>query len=126
LLEFILAHIPTLEDGDILVVTSKIIALAESRTFIAHTEDEKIQYIRQESTWYQRTKYVHLTMNHGMPMANAGIDESNGDGKCILLPRDSYETAYTLWDQLRKKYTLKNLGIIITDSRTIPFRNGTT
>jgi dihydrofolate synthase / folylpolyglutamate synthase len=65
-------------------------------------------------------------MNHGMPMANAGIDESNGDGKCILLPKDSYETAYTLWDQLRKKYTLKNLGIIITDSRTIPFRNGTT
>jgi dihydrofolate synthase / folylpolyglutamate synthase len=61
-----------------------------------------------------------------MPMANAEIDESNGDGKFILLPRDSYESAYTLWEILREKYKLKDLGIIITDSRTIPFRNGTT
>jgi dihydrofolate synthase / folylpolyglutamate synthase len=61
-----------------------------------------------------------------MYAANAGIDESNGDGKCILLPRDSYETAYILWRELREISGIENLGIIITDSRTIPFRNGTT
>lgn len=59
-------------------------------------------------------------------MANAGIDESNGDGKCIMLPSDSYASAYDIWFKIREKYSIANLGIIITDSRTIPFRNGTT
>lgn len=78
-----------------------------------------------ESSWYARTKYVHLTMHDGMPMANAGIDESNGNGKCIMLPRDSYKSAHDIWQQLRKYFALEHLGIIITDSRTIPFRMGT-
>jgi F420-0:gamma-glutamyl ligase len=73
------------------------VALAESRTFVAHTEDAKLEYIAQESSWYARTKYVHLTIKDGMPMASAGIDESNGDGKCIMLPQNSYDSAYTLW-----------------------------
>ena len=61
-----------------------------------------------------------------MPMANAGIDESNGNGKCIMLPRDSYESAYQMWREIREKYSIANLGIIITDSHTVPFRKGTT
>lgn len=126
LINFIGEHISSLEDGDILVITSKILALAESRTFTAHTPDEKLEYIRAESSWYARTKYVHLTIHDRMPMANAWIDESNGNGKCILLPRDSYFSAYEIWHQLREKYRINDLGIIISDSRTIPFRNGTT
>lgn len=126
LLAFIEEHIPTLKDSDILVITSKIVALAESRTFTARDEEEKIRYIEAESTWHTRTKYVHLTMHDRMPMANAGIDESNGDGKCIMLPSDSYASAYDIWFKIREKYSIANLGIIITDSRTIPFRNGTT
>lgn len=117
---------PTLEDGDILVITSKIVALAESRTFLADSEEDKLEQIKNESSWYTKTKYVHLTIHDRMPMANAGIDESNGDGKCILLPKNSYDTAYRLWSAIRERYHIKNLGIIITDSRTIPFRNGTT
>ena len=42
-----------------------------------------------------------------------------------MLPKDSYESAYKTWLQIKEKYTLANLGIIITDSRTLPFRNGT-
>lgn len=125
LLEFIEEHIPILEDGDILIITSKIVALAEGRTFTVHNPEEKLEYIKKESTWYTRTKYVHLTIHDRMPMANAGIDESNADGKCIMLPKNSFESAFQLWNILREKYKLKNLGVIITDSRTIPFRNGT-
>ena len=126
IIDFILEYIPDLEDGDILVITSKIVALAESRTFVASTEEEKLEYVKRESSWYARTKYVHLTIHDRMPMASAGIDESNGNGKCIMLPRDSYESAYQMWREIREKYSIANLGIIITDSRTIPFRNGTT
>ena len=115
-----------MQDGDILVITSKIVALAESRTFTARDEEEKIRYIEAESTWHTRTKYVHLSIKDGMPMASAGIDESNGDGKCIMLPKNSYESAYHIWLTLREKYLFANLGIIITDSHTVPFRKGTT
>lgn len=126
LLDFIEKHIPIFENGDVLVITSKIVALSEGRTFIAHTEDEKLKYIKSESSWYARTKYVHLTIHDRMPMANAGIDESNGNGKCIMLPHDTYESAYKIWLQIKEKYQLANFCIIISDSRTIPFRNGTT
>jgi dihydrofolate synthase / folylpolyglutamate synthase len=61
-----------------------------------------------------------------MYAANAGIDESNANGKCILLPEDSYVTAYILWRELRQRSGIENLGIIITDSRTAPLRKGTT
>ncbi len=125
LFDFIIEHIPKLYEKSILVITSKIVALAESRTFFANTKEEKLEYVKSESTWYAQTKYVHLTMHDGIPMANAGIDESNGNWKCILLPRDSYESALKTWEELREYYGLKQLGIIITDSRTIPFRNGT-
>lgn len=98
-----------LPEASILVVTSKIVALAESRIFCASTEEEKLEYVKRESSWYARTKYVHLTMHDGMPMANAGIDESNGNGKCIMLPKNSYESAYLLWEQLREHFSLRQL-----------------
>ena len=90
-------------------MTSKIVALAESRTFHASTDEEKCAYIQSESSWYARTKYVHLTMHDGMPMANAGIDESNGNGKCIMLPKNSYESVYLLWEQLCEHFSLRQL-----------------
>lgn len=124
--DFIEEHVPTIESGDVLIITSKIVALAEGRTFIAHSEEEKLTFVKKESSWYARTKYVHLTIHDRMPMANAGIDESNGNGKCIMLPKDSYRSAYEIWLHIKEKYQLANFGIIISDSRTIPFRNGTT
>ncbi len=126
LLDFILEHIPSLEDWDILVITSKIVALAEWRTFVPQDENEKLEYIKSAGIYIKKTKHVHLSFVAWLPMANAGIDESNGNGKCIMLPKDSYKTAYTLQTFLRGRFGIKNLGIIITDSRTIPFRNGTT
>lgn len=126
LLKFIEEHIPSLEDWDILIVTSKIVALSEGRTFVPKDEEEKLGYIQKESVYLRKTKYVHLTIVDGIYAANAGIDESNADGKCILLPKDSYGSAYNLWVQLREKYNIANLGIIITDSHTAPLRKGTT
>ena len=57
-------------------------------------------------------------------MASAGIDESNANGKLILLPKDSFRTARNLRNKLQKHYCVKRLGVLITDSRTIPLRAG--
>jgi F420-0:gamma-glutamyl ligase len=82
--------------------------------------------LQQESDVAIETKYVWLTLKDGMLMASAGIDESNANGKLILLPKDSYRAAHVLRKQLRQKWGVKNLGVLITDSRTMPLRAGVT
>jgi coenzyme F420-0:L-glutamate ligase len=126
LLPFISKYLPRLSEGSILVVTSKIVALAEGR-FVAKTDAAtKDRIIKRESEMVMPTKYVCLTIKDGMVMANAGVDESNGNGRIILLPRDSYKAATKIRNYFRRKYQLKNFGVIITDSRCLPLRAGIT
>ncbi len=124
LVDFIVRHIPKLKNNSVLVVTSKIVALSEGRTAIIKNSKTKEEFIKKESDFAVKTKYVWLTIKDGAVMASAGIDESNANGKLILLPKDSYKTADLLRKVLLKRYKIKNLGIIITDSRTIPLRTG--
>jgi coenzyme F420-0:L-glutamate ligase len=119
--KFILAYLPKLKDNSILVVTSKIVALSENRTDLAKNKD---RVIKRESQWVIPTKYIPLTIKDGMLMAAAGIDESNAQGKLVLLPKDSFAAAAKLHKILLKKYKIKNLGILITDSRVLPLRAG--
>ena len=108
------------------MVTSKIVALAEGRTSKAETDEEREQLIRDESEFALPTKYVWLTIKDGMVMASAGIDRSNADGVTILLPEDSYKAAEDIRTQLKDFFGIKELGILITDSRTTPLKAGTT
>lgn len=124
LLPFILKYVKKLPENSVLVVTSKIVALAEGRTVLFKNKRQKIKIIKEESEFAIKTKYAWLTIKDGMVMAGAGIDESNAEGKLILLPKDSYKSAEVLREQLRKKFKLKNLWVLITDSRTGPLRAG--
>ena len=121
LLSFITEYIPKLKDGSVLVVTSKIVALSEGRT--ARIQDSK-KIIRAESDWVLQTKHVALTEKDGMILANAGVDESNANGKLILLPEDSFKTAQTLRSNILQNVAIKKLGVIISDSRVMPLRAG--
>src|SRR5258706_3196009 len=96
LFAFIASYFKTLPEKSVVVVTSKIVALAEKRTAIIKDDTTKEKLIRRESEIAIRTKYVWLTVKDGMIMASAGIDESNADGKLILLPRDSFKAANIL------------------------------
>lgn len=126
LVDFITTSIPTVSEGCVLVVTSKIVALAEGRTVPLGTKASKAKLIKSESTSSLKTKWVYLTLKDGMVMANAGIDESNANGKIILLPGDSFVAAQQLRAELMKRYKLKRLGVLITDSRVLPLRAGVT
>ena len=127
---FIVRHIPRLREKSVFVVTSKIISLSEGRTVKFESlktclrRQAKEKLICKESDFAMPTKYVWLTIKDGVVMSSAGIDESNGNGKLILLPKDSYKFAKLLRKSLQKKYKIKNLGVLITDSRTIPLRAG--
>lgn len=126
LLAFIADYFKKLPEKSVVVVTSKIVALGEKRTAIAKNIQTKEKLIRRESELAISTKYVWLTIKDGMVMASAGIDESNANGKLILLPKDSFKTARFLRKKLQRKYGVKHLGVLVTDSRTVPLRAGVT
>ena len=71
-----------------------------------------------------QTPLAWLTVKAGMVMTNAGIDESNADGKLLLLPQDCYACAEELRTALRAHYGVKELGVVITDSMILPLRAG--
>lgn len=121
---FIIEYVPALNDGSILVVTSKIVALSEGRTSEAVSKKDKERLIKAESEYALKTKLVWLTIKDGMVMASAGIDESNADGKLVLLPKNSFVAASKLQKALMSHYKVQNLGILITDSRLFPLRAG--
>lgn len=126
LVSFITRYFKNIPERSVLVVTSKIVALAEGRTATDDGRITKEKLIKAESELAIATKYTWLTVKDGMVMASAGIDESNANGKFILLPRDSFKSATLLRMTLKKKYGLKHLGVLITDSRTMPLRAGVT
>ncbi len=126
LISLITSHVPSLKEKSILVITSKIVALAEHRVVEITTSTTKEELIKRESDYAIPTRYAWLTVKDGVVMASAGIDESNAGGKLILLPCNSFSSAHTIRKKLKKYYSIKNLGVLITDSRTLPLRAGVT
>ena len=126
LMAFVHEHIPVLNEGSILVVASKIVALAEGRTKKKVEGGEwKVDLIREESEWARQVlPKWWLTVRDGTVVVNAGIDESNAEANPILLPEDSFASAQNLQKALKSQYGISNLGIIITDSRIMPLRAG--
>lgn len=122
---FILKYIPKLKEGSVLVVTSKIVALSEGRTATPKNKKEKEKIIRAESEWAVES-YPNwwLTLKDGTFVINAGVDDSNANGKIVLLPRNSFRAAESIRAELRKAYRIKKLGVLITDSRVSPLRKG--
>lgn len=124
LIKFILKYIKRIPENSIIVVTSKIVALSEGRMVKYKNQSQKVKLIKEESDFALKTKVTWLTIKDGMVMASAGIDESNANNKIILLPKNSFISAEFLRKELCKKFKIKNLGILITDSRLLPLRAG--
>ena len=115
---------PGLRDGDILVVTSKVVSKAEGRTRTGSREDaiaaETARVVaRRGPTTIAQTR-------HGFVMAAAGVDESNtAPGTIVLLPEDPDESARRLRKALRARLGVI-VGVIVTDTMGRPWRAGQT
>lgn len=122
LLEIIDQYVPDLPEESVLVVTSKIISICEGRVVPADPEMKSL-LVEQEAEYFipkSQSKYnLYLTVNNGMTVANAGIDESNGNGNYILWPADPFRSAELVWAHLRNSRHLSRVGVLVTDS-TIP------
>lgn len=137
----------TLQHGDILVVTQKIISKAEGRTvrldeivpsefarMVAqqgNKDPRHIEVVLRESKRIVRMDHGVLISEtqHGFICANAGVDESNIDGadQLALLPVDSDKSAQLLrtrLQQLLKENIAPDIAVIISDTWGRPWRNG--
>lgn len=120
-------YLPEIKERSIVAITSKIISITEGRV-VAIGSIDKDRLIKQESEYYlsrEENKFnVSLTIARNNLVATAGIDESNGDGNYVLWPKDPQQSANTIREHLKKKFNLKEIGVIITDSKTTPLRWG--
>ncbi|MCR4306147.1 MAG: coenzyme F420-0:L-glutamate ligase [Candidatus Daviesbacteria bacterium] len=124
----LLSAVKNLKENSIVVVTSKVVAIGEGRTVLMDGL-EKDKLIAKESDKYLprkifRNEWTMYTIKNNLLVAAAGIDESNADGYYILWPEDPGLSAKKIWEFLKRKFSIKNLGVIITDSRVTPLRRG--
>jgi coenzyme F420-0:L-glutamate ligase / coenzyme F420-1:gamma-L-glutamate ligase len=115
---------PGLADGDILVITSKIVSKAEDRVVSADRESairaETVRVVaRRGQTTISQTR-------HGLVLAAAGVDESNTrPGTVVLLPLDPDGSAEAMRKAIGAR-TSARVGVIITDTMGRPWRTGQT
>lgn len=120
-------YITALPERSVVAVTSKIVSICEGRIVEGdeHTRDDLIPH---ESEWYIPREYNSYgfcyTITNGNLIASAGIDQSNGNGKLVLWPKDAQKTANVIREFLCKKFNRSFIGVVITDSHTQPLKWG--
>jgi coenzyme F420-0:L-glutamate ligase/coenzyme F420-1:gamma-L-glutamate ligase len=115
---------PDLRDGDILVVTSKIVSKAEGRVVAVSRE----QAIEAETARVvaRRGPTTIAQTRHGLVLAAAGVDESNtAPGTVVLLPEDPDESARRIRKALQGRSGV-TIGVLVTDTMGRPWRAGQT
>lgn len=121
---------PQLQDGDVLVVTQKVVSKAEGRLVeLDHTDaDAKVALVERESVRILRRRGELLVSEtrHGFVCANAGVDLSNvADGTAALLPEDPDLSARRLRAALGHALGV-DLGVIVSDTFGRAWRRGVT
>lgn len=132
-----------LKDGDVLVLSSKFVAISEGRVVklrgvrvcqkarqlaSAHRMDPRLceLVVRESDEVLGGIPGFLLTIKGGLLTPNAGIDKSNvRHGAVVLYPRRPEESARTLREALQYSPGV-SVGVVICDSRLSPTRRGTT
>ena len=115
----------TLQDGDVVAVTQKVVSKAEGR-IVSEGPDGKEAWVRRESrrVLASRGDVVIAETRHGFVCANAGVDASNvAAGLLTLLPEDPDGSAERIRTSLSGS-TGADIGVVITDTFGRPWRTG--
>ncbi|MEU2155809.1 coenzyme F420-0:L-glutamate ligase [Streptomyces sp. NPDC019396] len=123
--KLIAAAEPGLVDGDVLLVTSKIVSKAEGRVLPAGDREAAID--AETVRVVARRGNLRIVQNRqGLIMAAAGVDASNTpSGTVLLLPEDPDASAARIRESLRDTLGVE-VGVIVTDTFGRPWRTGLT
>jgi coenzyme F420-0:L-glutamate ligase / coenzyme F420-1:gamma-L-glutamate ligase len=115
-----------LRQGDVVVVSQKVVSKAEGRV---ERTDDHVEVILREARAVRRRRgdFVIAETEHGFVCASAGVDRSNtpGEGWVVLLPRDPDASAAGLREALAARFGAAP-AVIVTDSFGRAWRQGTT
>lgn len=119
-----------LVDGDVLVVTQKIVSKAEGKLEAVDPDDPRSHkaIVERESVRVLRRRgdLIVSETKHGFVCANAGIDLSNVErGWAALLPDDSDRSARRIRDGIRARAGVE-VAVIVSDTFGRPWRRGLT
>jgi coenzyme F420-0:L-glutamate ligase / coenzyme F420-1:gamma-L-glutamate ligase len=132
-----------LRSGDILVASSKFIAISEGRVLslssvvpTAYAEELSSRFnvppqlceliIRESDEIIGGVIGFILASKDGLLSPNAGIDRSNIEpGRAVLYPRNPLESASAIVDAMEFRHGVR-IGVVVSDSRLMPTRRGTT
>ncbi|KOV90987.1 F420-0--gamma-glutamyl ligase [Streptomyces sp. NRRL B-1140] len=125
LAKLIAAAGPGLADGDVLLVTSKIVSKAEGR--IVRAADREAAIDAETVRVVARRGALRIVENRqGLVMAAAGVDASNTpSGTVLLLPEDPDASARAIREGLRDALGV-DVGVVVTDTFGRPWRSGLT
>lgn len=125
LAKLIAAAEPALADGDVLLVTSKIVSKAEGR--VVEAADREAAIDAETVRVVARRGPLRIVENRqGLVMAAAGVDASNTPaGTVLLLPEDPDASARGIREGLRDTLGV-DVGVIVTDTFGRPWRAGLT
>ncbi|MEU2515577.1 coenzyme F420-0:L-glutamate ligase [Streptomyces syringium] len=117
--------LPGLADGDVLMVTSKILSKAEGR--VVRADDREAAIDAEAVRVVARRGPLRIVENRlGLVMAAAGVDASNTPaGTVLLLPEDPDASARRIRTGLRDTLGV-NVGVVVTDTFGRPWRSGLT
>lgn len=146
----IAASIGSLQDGDIVTVTQKVVSKAEGKLVDLHTIEPGVLATQIASDWDKDARQVEVVLResvrivrmvrgliisqtrHGFICANAGVDASNVAAETVcLLPDDADASAEAIRHVLVSRFLGGSgqdspLGVIVTDSFGRPWRSGIT
>ena len=134
-----------LADGDIVIVTHKVVSKAEGQLVDLREVEPSAVALRFAQRWGKDARYVEVVLreserivrmergliiaetHHGLICANAGVDASNVSGGEVvcLLPRDPDASAVALRAAIAR-LAGADVAVIVTDSFGRPWRNGIT
>lgn len=129
LLELLDESIAEMPETSVLAIAAKVVATCEGRV-VPLEGTNKDDLVAQEAQLYMPSSLnrygVTLAIADNRMVAAAGVDESNGNGNYVLWPSDPQATVNQVRAYLQKRFGLKEVGVIITDSAIRPLQWGTT
>jgi dihydrofolate synthase / folylpolyglutamate synthase len=122
--------LPQLLNGDVVAITSKVVAIHQGRCVPVASVRDKEELVEAEAeAWIPKasSRYgITLAIKGGALIASAGIDASNSNDHFVFWPTAPSETAAAIGRRLKEQHGITNLGVILTDSHCTPLRRGTT
>ncbi len=118
-------YLHDVKDGDIIAVSSKVVSIHEGNCILLSDADKQTLLEQEADLMIPRSYWSSpLTIKYNAFIGTAGIDESNADGHYILLPKDPFKSAADIRSYLTSRFQLTNVGVLITDSHSVPMRRG--